>query len=550
MKKFTLLLSAVLLACATNLWAATTETLAINFENEVSAYTDWTLTNIPTQQKDSKVTAPEGSYFGITNGTETASAQTKEVVAKPVSISFSVSKLTTNDKASSWIIQVSSDAKTWTDVKTVSASSMERGTWVDVSQDLSSYSNVYVRVYYTGSTAKRTIDNIVLTYKSATTAPLTAITISIPENVQLKKEYIVRTGFDVTGIKAVATYEGVSEGEDVTEDVTWTIDPETFESVEENASVMVQASIGEMKSNKLEITGITVRNLYNYTITWLDKNETFKTTTVTEGDALVLPVTNPTCETKEFVGWTASETIPENATIEEMAFVNETTIPVADATYRAVFAKSQLVGAAEWQLVTTADDLKVGTKLLIASTSKGAVAGAITTGSSSSYMGKVAATFANNVCTPTDAGAVELTLGGTSAAWTLTNAEGQLLGATALKKVAWGSGTTTWTISIDKDNNATIQNTTKDYGRFLYNVKDTRFTTYTSDANSSMLLPQLYKWGQSQSYSEFSFTCPSTPSDIESISVPATSVLKTIENGQLIILRDGVKYNAMGVRLQ
>ncbi|MCI6323516.1 MAG: hypothetical protein MR787_00360 [Bacteroidales bacterium] len=387
-----------------------------------------------------------------------------------------------------------------------------------------------------------------MTYKSATTAPLTAITISIPENVQLKKEYIVRTGFDVTGIKAVATYEGVSEGEDVTEDVTWTIDPEIFETVAEDDSVKVKASIGEMMSNELKITGITVRDLYTYTITWLDKNETFKTTTVTEGDALVLPATNPTCETKEFVGWTALETIPENATIEEMAFVNGTTIPVADATYRAVFAKSQVVGAAEWQLVTTAEDLKAGMKLLIASTSKNVVAGAIATGNT--YMGTVAATFANNVCTPTAAGAVELTLGGTSAAWTLTNAEGQLLGATAVKKVAWGSGTTTWTISIDNNSNATIQNTTDANGRFLYNVNDTRFTTYTSNTSASMVLPQLYKWGQSQSYSEFSFTCPSTPSDIESISLPATTVQKTIENGQLIILRDGVKYNAMGVRLQ
>ena len=32
--------------------------------------------------------------------------------------------------------------------------------------------------------------------------------------------------------------------------------------------------------------------------------------------------------------------------------------------------------------------------------------------------------------------------------------------------------------------------------------------------------------------------------------VVETPALKTIENGQLIILRDGVKYNAMGVRLQ
>ena len=40
-----------------------------------------------------------------------------------------------------------------------------------------------------------------------------------------------------------------------------------------------------------------------------------------------------------------------------------------------------------------------------------------------------------------------------------------------------------------------------------------------------------------------------TPSAIESAAVEMPAV-KTIENGQLIILRDGVKYNAMGVRLQ
>ncbi len=42
---------------------------------------------------------------------------------------------------------------------------------------------------------------------------------------------------------------------------------------------------------------------------------------------------------------------------------------------------------------------------------------------------------------------------------------------------------------------------------------------------------------------------PSTPSAINNAAVEISAV-KTIENGQLIILRDGVKYNAMGVRLQ
>ena len=42
---------------------------------------------------------------------------------------------------------------------------------------------------------------------------------------------------------------------------------------------------------------------------------------------------------------------------------------------------------------------------------------------------------------------------------------------------------------------------------------------------------------------------PSTPSAINN-AVIETPAIKAIENGQLVILRDGVKYNAMGVRLQ
>ena len=536
----------MLLACVTSVWA---EDFSQTYSYAKNEPTGWSLTNY----------SDTSSYYLVPNEGDVSVATipgifTDKTITSDVVVTLNVATYGsgTNPSASTFSLYTSSNCSTQV-TATQGGTLPTSKTFTDVTYTVSKENaanltnDLAIKITKPGKQIRLNSIKVTFSYKASTTAPLTAITISIPKDVQLKKEYIVGTGFDVTGIKAIATYDGAPE-EDVTEDVTWKLDPKTFGSVAENTSVIVQASIGEMMSNELEITGITVRNLYTYTITWLDKNETFKTTTVTEGDALVLPATNPTCETKEFVGWTALETIPEDATIEEMAFVNETTIPVADATYRAVFAKSQVVGAAEWQLVTTADDLKAGTKLLIASTSKNVVAGAIDT--EKNIMGTVAATFENNVCTPTAAGAVELTLGGTSAAWTLTNAEGQLLGATAAKSVAWDKGTTTWTISIDGNKNATIQNTTATYGRFLHNVSSTRFTTYTSDASSSMLLPQLYKWGQSQSYSEFSFTCPSTPSDIESISVPATSVLKTIENGQLVILRDGVKYNAMGVRLQ
>ena len=107
-------------------------------------------------------------------------------------------------------------------------------------------------------------------------------------------------------------------------------------------------------------------------------------------------------------------------------------------------------------------------------------------------MASVAVTISNNEIATLPGEAVQLTLGGSAGAWTLANSADKLLGATAAKKVAWDSGTTTWSISIDGSGNATIQNGTDSYGKFLYNVNSPRFTTYTSSPTVSMVLPQIY----------------------------------------------------------
>lgn len=101
-------------------------------------------------------------------------------------------------------------------------------------------------------------------------------------------------------------------------------------------------------------------------------------------------------------------------------------------------------------------------------------------------------TISSSTISTTSTDIIELTLGGSSDSWTFSNSSSQLLGATAAKKLAWGSGTTTWSISISSGN-ATIQNGTNTYGKFLYNNGSPRFTTYTSDPTSSMRLPQLYR---------------------------------------------------------
>ena len=137
----------------------------IDFESASTAYTFWTFTNMTSKQTGT-ITAHGGTYYGTTGGNATASIQTKTAIATPKSITFYVSKQSDNEKSSSWKIQVSSNNSTWTDVKTQSASSMSKGSWVEVTQDLSSYSNVYVRVYYTGSTAVRNIDDLTFTYSN------------------------------------------------------------------------------------------------------------------------------------------------------------------------------------------------------------------------------------------------------------------------------------------------------------------------------------------------------------------------------------------------
>ena len=146
-------------------------------------------------------------------------------------------------------------------------------------------------------------------------------------------------------------------------------------------------------------------------------------------------------------------------------------------------------GTGAWNLVTDAATLQPGAQLVLASSAKGYVAGKI----SSQYMTSIAAVFSEDgtVLTELPADAVVLTLGGSAENWTFANEDGQLLGATAVKKLAWDKGETTWTVSVD-EGLATVSSANSKYGRFLYNVNSPRFTTYTSNTSVSMLLPQLF----------------------------------------------------------
>lgn len=134
----------------------------IDFEDEDDSYTDWTFDGVLSQ--NNTITAYNGDYCGKTNAADPASITTNNTIKKPVSLVCYLSKSTTNTTASTWKVQVSSNGSDWTDVESTSASDMSKGEWKEFSAELSAYSDVYVRVYYSGSTAVRNIDDLSLSY--------------------------------------------------------------------------------------------------------------------------------------------------------------------------------------------------------------------------------------------------------------------------------------------------------------------------------------------------------------------------------------------------
>ena len=140
----------------------------IDFENDVDDYVDWEFENIGTS--NTAISAHGGNKYGANinasgNAVTTASIKTKEAVALPGTITCYVSKTSSNTTTSTWKVQVSSDGSTWTEVSSQDATSMSKGSWVEFTANLSTYSNVYVRIYYSGSNAIRAIDDISITMR-------------------------------------------------------------------------------------------------------------------------------------------------------------------------------------------------------------------------------------------------------------------------------------------------------------------------------------------------------------------------------------------------
>ena len=233
--------------------------LIVDFEEATSEYPEWVFNNMTTKQTNSDVTAHGDSYFGTTGGKASASITTKEKIGSPASLTCYVSKQSTNTTTSTWYIQVSEDGTTWEDVNTTSATDMTKGEWKKFTADLSAHGNVYVRVYYSGSTAVRCIDDLTLEIgkKPKMTCSTTAIDAGNIEVGEPTTKTFTVTQSNLTGDvtisadKGVVTPSTIAMGADETT-VTWTYTPD---SSGDFSAVITVASEDDDLSTTISVTG-------------------------------------------------------------------------------------------------------------------------------------------------------------------------------------------------------------------------------------------------------------------------------------------------------
>lgn len=231
---------------------------------------------------------------------------------------------------------------------------------------------------------------------------------------------------------------------------------------------------------------VTIDYLYNTTV--------ISSQTAYSGDTITLPdYEGEVPEGYTFVGW-AEETVEHADRRPEYTRSGEDYLVSGETDLYALFSYvvESETGPEVWSQVTSASMLYAGAKVVLANNVYNAVAGGeLTKASNGYYLPSVTATFSDDKSTITSmpADAMIFTLGGEASKWTFENPDEKLLGATALKTLAFGSGTTTWNINIS-NGCATVQNGEFNYGSILYNIDYPRFTTYsgTSDYVDSLNL--------------------------------------------------------------
>lgn len=317
-----------------------------------------------------------------------------------------------------------------------------------------------------------------------------------------------------------------------------TITPAADLTVGEHTATLTLTSGETVKEVALSIL---VKDVYS--INWSVNGTIANETKVVAGDKLVLPVAPDApdaCSEKVFVGWATTSTV--NADGSEIEYVTSATVPTASTTYYAVFATQESEGSVS-EVVDVLNNALTGiTGTTYASWSgKTATSTAVYAGQSAGSNDAIQLRSKNS-----NSGVISTTSGGKLAkvtvTWNSNTAEGRTLDVYG-SNTAYTSPTELYGDASGEKLGAIVNGTSTE----LVIDGDYAYVGLRSNSDAMYLDEIQITWtaGAAATYTNYSTTCDGTSTDIENIAVEGKAV-KAIVNGQLVIVKDGVKFNALG----
>ena len=153
-----------------------------------------------------------------------------------------------------------------------------------------------------------------------------------------------------------------------------------------------------------------------------------------------------------------------------------------------------------WTLAKSNDSLVDGSIIVIGTKSKSSLMGGSlkSNNTGTSYLESINASFVEDGLESVNDKVIQFTLVKVGDYYNLVS-DGKSLGATAKKALSWDEGSINWSIDITSKGTY-ITNENEDFGRIMYNYNNgnPRYTTYSNNPSSTMLLPEIYLGGTAE----------------------------------------------------
>lgn len=312
------------------------DNISLDFESvtSLSDITDWSYSNFVLSSKFSNGT---GSKSLSTDGKTSCYIQCDKKLDNITNVTFYISKETTNKNPDSYFkAEFSENGEIWTDlVKSPTFDNVTKGQWTEVTVAVDNKSG-YIRISYIGTTAKRLLDDIQISYIPQTGPSITASDVTYAADITSGTiSYTINNPVEGKNISAslVKNYDWITEI-----DATTTPNKVTFKLAENTSTELRTAQIKlEYEGAEPKTVTVTQRGVVaKHNVTW-SVNGVKTTEQVEEGTAITFATpTENIPEGYVFKGWYGSTYGPLDVAPEYVTSATAT----ADVTYYAVFAKS------------------------------------------------------------------------------------------------------------------------------------------------------------------------------------------------------------------